>query len=129
MTTEQNTEHELNWPGMAYPITIGVPPKNALDVGSWADLDPANETRHFLLTSKNGQTRTITLGKGHAQQILSTLKRRPIRSASRARLSEFVSRLIHDHGVEIHCERYDNNAFGVYFLVSQVERIEAEVAA
>jgi hypothetical protein len=121
--TPDQDPNGLNWAGSPYPIVSDVPPVNALTVHSWASLPPARGIQAFKITNPSGAVRTMRIEQ-HRLQVLLGLMNQPVRCASFARISQYVGHLKHDHGVLIHTERYDSNAFGIYFLVSKIERIK-----
>lgn len=115
--------HEKEWVHSPYPITTGKEPTNTLRVMRWADLPNANVQQTFKVTSPQGKSHIITVSK-HALQVLLGLWAQPVYASSLARIGEYVRVLKAEHGVEIHTERYDSNGYGVYFLVSKIEKID-----
>lgn len=116
-------KHEKEWAHSPYNITTGKEPANTLRVLSWADLPKTDGQQAFKVTSPQGKVHHITVSK-HTLQVLLGLMARPIYAASLARVGEFIRILKADHGVEIHTERYGGNAYGAYFLVSQIEKLD-----
>lgn len=117
------SKHEKEWAQSPYPITTIQEPTNTLRVMHWADLPEAIGTQNFQVTSPQGKTHQIRLSK-HALQVLLGLVAQPVYASSLARIGEYVRVLKADHDVEIHTERYDGNKYGVYYLVSQIEKLD-----
>lgn len=105
------------------------PPANTLDAERWADLEPATKggTRFHVL--QGGETITTIHAKGHKEQVARTLARRPIKSASRCRISQYVSAL-RDDGALVDTEGFrpadkDRDRYGVYFLRAELVEVSA----
>jgi len=87
---------------------------------------PQNYGKAEFLITNDGKSKTITL-EGRKRQTLGALMQNPLYCASPIRLSDNVSILKNEWGVDIHTEFYDDNSgpiparFGVYFLKSKVE--------
>lgn len=126
--TTQTINQDFTWDGQPYPVYSGKHASNTVTALSWADVSTVTGTQTFDVTNRDGSTKRITVDK-HTLHVIDCLMRQPIKSASIARIGEFVRVLRHDHDVEIHCERNNGNAFGVYHLISKVERVQVEVAA
>ena len=96
------------------------PPKNTLDAQRWADLAPASKKGSVCtLRHQSGETYTVAVSK-HTEQVLRTLSQRPMKSASRCRISQYVSAL-REMNVAINTEGYrsaddDRESYGVYVL-------------
>ena len=114
-------------------ISNETPPHNTRRVYRWADLPPTTEPALYRVTDPGQEPRTITVSK-HTRQVLEGLMRSPLLAASYCRLSDKVLPLRRDHGVNIECTLYRNDKetgrekFGVYSLISKVERITSEAA-
>lgn len=110
------------------------PPKDALRVYKWADLPGLTEPAEYLVSDPNQEPRKIWVSK-HKRQVLEGLMKHPIYAASYARISDQVSPLRHDLGVDIATRIYRNDAetgrktYGVYFLKSKVVRVAPERVA
>ncbi|WP_299661699.1 hypothetical protein [uncultured Ruegeria sp.] len=117
MSIEQNPDFEL-------------PPANALRVYRWADLPNLTAPALYRVIDPGQEPREIYASK-HKRQVLEGLMRSPLYAASYCRLSDQVLPLRRDEGVNIECKMYRGDTdtgrqkFGIYFLVSKVERIEA----
>lgn len=110
------------------------PPSNAKRIYRWTDLPSNTSPALFRVTDPGQEPREIVVSK-HQRQVLEGLMRSPIYAASYCRLSDQVLPLRRDHSVDIECIMYSNDKetgrqrYGVYFLVSKVERIKVENAA
>ncbi|MEJ6390469.1 hypothetical protein [Gymnodinialimonas ulvae] len=110
------------------------PPSNTRRVYRWADLPPTTSPALYRVTDPGQEPRTICVSK-HTRQVLEGLMAGPMLAASYCRLSDKVLPLRRDHGVDIRCDLYcddketGRDRYGVYVLVSVVERIEMEDAA
>ncbi len=116
-------------------IKADLPPENALRVYRWADLPNLTAPALYRITDPGQEPREIYASK-HKRQVLEGLMRSPLYAASYCRLSDQVLPLRRDDGVNIECKMYRGDAdtgrqkYGIYVLVSQIERIETdEVAA
>jgi hypothetical protein len=113
--------------------TANLPPENTLRVYRWDDLPAAVEPALYQVTDPGQGPRTITVSK-NTRRVLEGLMRSPLYAASYCRLSDKVLPLRRDHGVDIVCTFYRNDEdtgrerYGVYTLVSNVERISGEAA-
>ncbi|MGD1885456.1 MAG: hypothetical protein ACFB11_24680 [Paracoccaceae bacterium] len=107
------------------------PPSNAKRVYRWADLPDLRQPALYRVTDAGHEPREIVVSK-NKRRVLEGLLRSPIFAASYCRLSDQVLPLRRDEGINIECKMYRNDAdtgrqkFGVYSLVSSVERIETE---
>lgn len=129
MTTQQiiqTINHDFKWTGQHYPVLEGRPASTAITPLAWKDISTATGPRTFDVTNRDGKTHRITVDQ-HTLHVLDCLTRRPIESACVPAVREYVRRLKHDHGVEIHCQRYEGNKYGCYHLIAEVERVKAEV--
>ena len=115
-------------------IRTELPPSNALRVFRWADLPNLTAPALYRVTDPGQEPREIYAPK-HKRQVLEGLMRSPLYAASYCRLSDKVLPVRRDDGVNIVCKLYANDPetgrerFGIYFLVSKVERIETQGAA
>jgi len=111
-----------------------IPPANARRIYRWADLPSQTETAIYRVTDPGEDPREIVVSK-HQRQVLEGLMRSPLYAASYCRLSDQVLPLRRDHGVDIVCDMYTNDAetgrsrFGVYRLVSKIERVVSQQVA
>ncbi|GAB5447177.1 MAG: hypothetical protein Gyms2KO_20500 [Gymnodinialimonas sp.] len=107
----------------------GIPPRNARRIYRWADLPSASKPAQYRVTDPGQEPRVITVSR-RKRQVLEGLMQAPIFAASYCRLSDNVLPLRRDHGVDIACTIYNNDAdtgrdrYGIYTLVSKVERID-----
>ncbi len=115
--------------------SIELPPANALRVYRWADLPNLTAPAFYRVTDPGQEPREIYASK-HKRQVLEGLMRSPLYVASYCRLSDQVLPLRRDDGVNIECKMYRGDKdtgrqkYGIYFLVSKVELIQAnEMAA
>lgn len=124
----QTINADFTWEGQHYPVYEGRPASNKLTALCWADVSSVTGPRTLRITNRSGKIHIITV-KDHTLHVIECLMRRPIKSASIPRIGEYVRVLRHDHDVEIHCERYQGNAYGIYRLIAKVDRIKVEVKA
>jgi hypothetical protein len=107
---------------------------NALRVYRWSDLPNLTSQALYRVIDPGQEPREIYASK-HKRQVLEDLMRSPLYAASYCRLSDQVLPLRRDDGVDIECKMYRGDAetgrqkFGIYVLVSQIERIETGEAA
>lgn len=110
---------------------IKIPSADAKRVSRWADLPDVSAPALFRVTDPDQEPREIVVAK-HQRQVLEGLMHGPIYAASYCRVSDQVSMLRHDHGVNIRCDMFSDDRetgrsrYGVYFLESRVERIDGE---
>jgi hypothetical protein len=103
------------------------PPANAQRVNAWHDLPLARDPARYRITNSNGETREVTLKQGN-RQILEGLMCAPMYCASPVRVSDRVLTLKTEFGIAVETKDYEpenelSGRFGVYFLISKVERI------
>lgn len=110
------------WDGLHYPPVKGQPPLEYLDAQKWAHFPQVEGKRTFQVTKRTGKTHKITIAD-HTLHVLLGVMQRPVCCASRARISQYVSRLNKVHDVQIETVMYDNYAWGLYFLIDKVEMI------
>lgn len=102
------------------------PPSNTLFADGWDDLP---DTTHPAAYRIEGQDQTFTVRK-KTRQVLEALMRQPVACASRCRISDRVLLLRRDNGLTIKMTMFPGDgtsqgeAFGVYFLKSEIERAE-----
>jgi len=110
-------------------------PKDAQRIWRVSDLPKNRNPAWYAITHENGKTETYVLDK-RRRQVIDLLVRGPVYCASPVRLSDIVHVLKRETGLNVHTEFYAGDpdtgtgAYGVYFLLSVVERIDgSEVAA
>lgn len=107
------------------------PPRNAQRIFRVEDLPKDRRAARYQITRKNGETSTVILHK-RRRQILELLMRGPVFCASLVRVSDIVCILKHECGLEVETVFFPgekvNGAgdFGIYFLRSQVTRLDAQ---
>lgn len=111
------------------------PPANAQRIWRVADLPKHRAPAHYLIADEHGEPTKILLSK-RRRQVLDLLRQGPVFCASPVRLSDMVSLLKHENGVDIETKDYPGDVetgagtYGVYFLRSTVTLFqEDEVAA
>ena len=127
MTQEQKFNDEFSWGFEPYPIPTDKPLASTVTALCWNDVWPETGKHKFRVTNRTGGSHTVTLDKNYFRTIRGLMKN-PIKAASLARIGAYVQHLRHDFDIEIHCQRYDGNAYGAYYLVSRVELLEEEAA-
>ena len=109
------------------------PPTNTRRIYAWDDLPQTTEPALYRITDPGQEPRTVTVSK-NTRRVLEGLMRGPLFAASYCRLSDKVLPLRRDHGVDIVCTLYRSDEetgrerYGVYTLVSKVERLNGEAA-
>ncbi|MEP6019257.1 MAG: hypothetical protein ABJ251_12360 [Paracoccaceae bacterium] len=102
------------------------PPVNTLDSEAWHNLPPASKQGAvFTVRNKNEKPFSITV-KGHAEQVARALMERPMKSASRCRISQYVAAL-RSMGLEIDTEGFrtgSRESYGVYMMRSQLSEVQ-----
>lgn len=109
------------------------PPSIALSAEAWRDLEPAtsNGTK-FEIKQADGQTLTYW-AKDHTEQVLRTLTKRPVLSASRCRISQYTSEM-RNAGINIDTEGFRDHPttgqriYGMYVLRDAVSPFDEESA-
>ena len=113
------------------------PPKNTLHVNRWTDLPDTNAPARYYFIKDDKRYEFTASNK--LRVVLEGLMKQPIACASKCRISQYVSNLKRDHGVDIETVMYSaqnptpqgGESFGVYFLHTKIERvsdIESEAA-
>lgn len=111
------------------------PPSNAQRIMRVADLPPDRKPTRYEIRNGTSKPRIVTLDK-RKRQIVDLLMSAPVYCASPVRLSDVVHILKREIGLEVETKYYPGNpitgsgAYGVYFLTSDVRRIDdCEMAA
>ena len=113
---------ELHEPGVK-------PPAHTLDVERWADPEPSTKGGTRFDVVQDGEVIATIHAEGHKEQVARTLALRPVKSASRCRISQYVAALRED-GVPIDTEGFRSDdkgrsSFGVYFLRAKLVEVKA----
>lgn len=107
------------------------PPRNAQRIFCVADLPKDRRAACFHITRKDGETLPVILHK-RRRQIMELLMRGPVYCASPVRISDIVCILKHECSLEVETVFYHGDKttgagdFGVYFLRSQVTRLDGQ---
>lgn len=109
-------------------------PSNAQRIMRVADLPPDRKPARYELRNGDSKPRIVTLDK-RKRQIVDLLMSAPVYCASPVRLSDVVHILKREIGLEVETKYYPGNpitgagAYGVYFLKSDIRRIDDCVVA
>jgi hypothetical protein len=107
---------------------IEQPPLNTKHISKWSELPDCKDPAMYSIIV-NGERRTFLVSK-KKRQVLEGLIHHPLACASKCRLSDCVLHLRRDYGLDIEMKMYqsadesDGESYGVYFLKSEVERVE-----
>ena len=104
------------------------PPANTLHVNRWSDLPDCTEPAVYRIHG-DGSSVLFSVSKKR-RQVLEGLMQRPLACSSKCRLSQAVLTLRRDCGLVIEMRMFDGSEasdgdrFGIYFLKSEIERVE-----
>jgi hypothetical protein len=117
------------------PETTKIPPTSTKRIMRVADLPPNRDLAQYSVQHEDGLETVYTLSK-RQRQVIDLLIAGPVYCASPVRLSDVVHILKREIGIEVETRFYPGDKetgsgdYGVYFLASNVRRVEMnEVAA
>jgi hypothetical protein len=112
-----------------------LPPSNSIRISRIAELPPLRDPATYVIRNSDDEPRHVCLSK-RKRQVTELLMQGPVHCASPVRLSDIVFILREEVGLNVETKMYPGDSltgagsYGVYFLISRVERAEQpEVAA
>ena len=100
------------------------PPLDVHDVNSWRELPATIKPAKYRICNENGKEITAYISKKQ-RQVLEAVMQKPVVAASRCRISNCISLLKNNYGVQIDTLMFESGegCYRIYFLKSDVECI------